>query len=584
MLALPAFAAGTALHVTVSFGLAAENYQRAFSGRFVKLTAGTNQGLTGKELGSVTAGAVVFMEPVASVNPRTASDLIADLTGRIASNISGMTASMVAAMRTQNAATGVLEWKQDVLLPNSQRGVLAWRMMVDSGGSARYGAPEVLPAEVLTLDVVYTPLNLSAILPPSWPRYADAGLLKWRLIDRNGTARTAWVTVDAAGAFDDPESTATENVDPDAGLKCLILDRTRCGGPTDVKTLMDQQGAAGAYVAYTRRLTPLYDNVADPARPGEFIQQPRISLTIDNRELRYNGCGQNLTYRNQGAYGYTLAAHAEKYLVDASLRYYPVDWSDQVRTSPTQPYDKSVAVARSYVASIGSLIISPGPTGSELVNSGDVAGITYLAPVVQSGQQSQDVTWGWTSGVYSHAHSAFSGYKITCDEDRNKIRVLVGEFSGMAPEIYAEFTPGVAGAMDSVTFGSGDLYVWGSELGITVYYDGNRTFRFKQSTTPRNSRIGGSSVATSAANNFPYVLQNVFGTLIYADGVACRPGEYLLNQPGSLYACASNAAPGWWSVTCPTGYTYQPGQCYGEYGGCDAPACSRPALDETIVW
>ncbi len=507
-LSLPAQAgAGTALHVTVSYGLAAEDYQRAFSGRFVKLTAGTGQGLTGKDLGNVTAGVVVFMDPVTSDNPRTASDLIADLTGRIASNIAGMTTSMVAAMQSQNAATGVLEWKQDVLLPNSQREVLAWRMMVDSGGSARYGTPEVLPAEVLTLDVVYTPLALSAILPPSWPRYADAGLLKWRLIDRNGTARTAWTTVDAAGAFDDPESTATENVDPDAGLKCLILDRTRCGGPTDIKTLMDQQGAAGAYVAYTRRLTPLYDNVADPARPGEFIQQPRISLTIDNRELRYNGCGQALTYRNQGAYGYTLAAHAEKYLVDATLRYYPVDWSDEARTSPTESYDKSVSVPRSDIASVGATIITPGNSGSALVNVGDVAGITYLAPIVQSGQANEGILYIAASsfGWHSKGLTAIA----LCDEETATLKFIVagisyaggGQYGGSdGYREFATFTPGTAG--NSNFTGNGEDY----PLTGTAHFDGNNTIIVTQWLTAGTGNV-------FLPFYFPVVLQNLPGGL-----------------------------------------------------------------------
>ena len=574
----PALAAGPVLHVLVSYGPAADGYQRAFTGRFIRLQTGiAGEGYAGKTLGTITANVLTILNPVTANAARPASELIADLQVKITANISTMASSMATQIRSQNASSGVMEFKQDVLLPNSQKGVLTWRLMVDSSGSVRYGNPEVLPTEALTLDLVYTPLALSAVLPPSWPQYADAGLLKWRLIDKTGSARTAWTTVDTAGVYDNPESSATENVDPDAGLKCLILDRTLCGGPTDVKTLMDQQGAAGAYVAYTRRLTPVYDNVADPAHPGEFIQQPRISLSVDNRELRYNGCGQNLTYRNQGAYGYTLAAHAEKYLVDSTLRYYPVDWSDQVGISPTEPYDKSVSVGRAEIASIGSMIITPGPTGSELVNSGDVAGIAYLAPVVQSGQQTQDVTWGWSSFVYGHAHQQFSGYKITCDEDRGKIRVLVGELSGMAPEVYAEFTPGVAGAADSVTFGSGDLYVHGSQLGITVLYDGNRTFRFKQSTRGYPGFWGGTgSLETASANTYFYVLQNVFTTLLQMDGVQCRAGEWLWNEPGSSYACVPNASQAQCSLVGNPDWGGQSWQC--TYPG------SRPALDETVTW
>jgi len=518
------------LHVLVSYGPAADGYQSAYNGRFIQLQP-DQSGYGGKTVATVASNVLVLLDHVDAGAAREPSTLIADLKASIAAKVNQTASSMVAQMRAQNSPTGVMEYKQDVLLPNSQKGVLAWRMLVDSSGAMRYGDPEVLPEESLTLDAVYTPLSLSAVLPASWPRYTDAGLLKWRLIDKNGTARTAWTSVNAAGAFDNPESTGGVAVDPDSGLKCLVLDHTQCGGPIDIKTLMDQQGAAGAYVTYTRRLAPVYDDVADPDRPGQFIQKPRITLTVDNRELRYNGCGQNLTYRNQGAYGYTLAAHAEKYLVDATLRYYPVDWSDQARTSPTEPYDKSVSVVRTDIATIGSNIISPGPTGSELVNSGDVAGITYLAPVVQTGQQSQDVTWGWSSTVYGHAHSAFSGYKITCDEDRNKIRVLVGEFSGMSPETYAEFTPGVAGTADSVTFGSGDLYVHGSQLGITVYYDGNRTFRFMQSANGYPNWVGGNgSMATAYGNYYYYVLKNVIDTLTRIDGSLCRSGETYYND------------------------------------------------------
>jgi len=467
LLAAPAFAAGPVLHVLVSYGPAAEGTQRAFTGRFIKLQTGNaGEGYAGKTLGTITANVLTILDPVTADTARPASELIAELKARIAANIGTMGSSMATQIRSQNASSGVMEYKQDVLLPNSQRGVLAWRLMVDSSGSVRYGDPEVLPVEALTLDVVYTPLNLSAVLPPSWPKYADAGLLKWRLIDKTGAARTGWTTVDAAGAYDDPESTATENVDPDAGLKCLILDRTRCGGPTDVKTLMDQQGAAGAYVAYTRRLTPLYDNVADPARPGEFIQQPRISLTVDNRELRYNGCGQNLTYRNQGAYGYTLAAHAEKYLVDATLRYYPVDWSDEARTSPTEPYDKSVSVPRSDIASVGATIITPGNSGSALVNVGDVAGITYLAPVTQNGSEfnrKSFVMGPYTGAIWSPNGGVRVGYDITCNESDGNYKVTAGVldngvpantgYSSVTSELlsgvdrnieYVYFTPGVA--------------------------------------------------------------------------------------------------------------------------------------------
>ncbi len=280
ILSTPVSAAGPVLHVLVSYGPAAGGYQRAFTGRFVKLQAGKADGYTGKSLGTISSSVLTILDPVNASSARPASDLIADLKTKIAANITNIAASMATQIRSRSASSGVMEYKQDVLLPNGQKGVLAWRLMVDSSGSVRHGDPEVLPEDALTLDVVYTPLSLSVVLPPSWPRYADAGLLKWRLIDRNGAARTNWTTIDAGGAYDNPESTATENIDPDAGLKCLILDRTRCGGPTDIKTLMDSQGAAGAYVAYTRRLTPVYDNVPDPARPGDYIQQPQISLTV----------------------------------------------------------------------------------------------------------------------------------------------------------------------------------------------------------------------------------------------------------------------------------------------------------------
>ncbi len=423
-------AAGPVLHVLTSYGLAADSYPSAYSGRFIKLQP-DQSGYGGRTVATVASNVLVLLDHVDAGAARQPSALIADLKVGIAARANLIAASMVAQMRGQNSPTGVMEFKQDVLLPNSQKGVLTWRMMVDSSGAMRYGDPEVLPEEALTLDVVYTPLSLSAALPAAWPRYADAGLLKWRLIDKTGTARTAWTSVDAAGAFDNPESTGGGAVDPDAGLKCLILDRTQCGGPIDIKTLMDQQGAAAAYVAYTRRLAPVYDDVADPNRPGEFLRRARISLSVDSRELTYNGCGQALTYRNQGAYGFTLAARSEKYLVDANLRYYPVDWADETRISPTEPYDKSVSVERAQIASIGAMIITPGGGGNELVNSADVSGIIYLAPVVQNGQDGYLMAWHQSDGILSTSHHNKDSYgnhvvtMLACDEDRGVLRYAI---------------------------------------------------------------------------------------------------------------------------------------------------------------
>jgi hypothetical protein len=519
----PAFAAGPVLHVLVSYGPAADSYPSAYNGRFIQLQP-DQSGYGGKTVATVSAAVLVLLDHVDAGAARQPSALIAELKGDIAARANLIAASMVAQMRGQNSPTGVMEFKQDVLLPNNQKGVLAWRMMVDSSGAMRYGDPEVLPEEALTLDVVYTPLSLSAALPATWPRYADAGLLKWRLIDKTGTARTAWTSVDAAGAFDNPESTGGGAVDPDAGLKCLILDRTQCGGPIDIKTLMDQQGAAAAYVAYTRRLAPVYDDVPDPAHQGEFLRKARISLSVDNRELTYNGCGQNLTYRNQGAYGFTLAARSEKYLVDANLRYYPVDWADETRISPTEPYDKSVSVARADIASIGSMIITPGGAGNELVNSVEVSGIVYLAPVVQNGQDGYLTAWKQSDGLLfttHHKDTSFGNHVVTmltCEEDRGVMRFTItgnalfrsgsGEWVMPArlptaddpvgvlqvyPAVtFAEFTPGTpAVARFRGVFGQGDM--GGMLLLGTATYDGDRTITVGdltwQSTMWKNNGI-----------------------------------------------------------------------------------------------
>jgi hypothetical protein len=497
----PAFAAGPVLHVLISYGQAAENYQSAYSGRFIQLQP-DQSGYGGKTVATVSAGVLVLLDHVDAGAARQPGALIADLKTRIAASVNPIAASMVTQMQGQNSPTGVMEFKQDVLLPNNQKGVLTWRMMVDSSGAVRYGDPEVLPEEALTLDVVYTPLSLSTVLPAAWPRYADAGLLKWRLIDKAGTARTGWTTIDAAGAFDNPESAGGGAVDPDAGLKCLILDRTQCGGPTDIKTLMDEQGAAAAYVAYTRRLAPVYDDVANPNHQGEWLRQARISLSVDNRELTYNGCGQNLTYRNQGAYGYTLAARSEKYLVDAHLRYYPVDWADETRISPTEPYDKSVSVARADIAGIGAMIITPGPVGSDLVYAPDVAGISYLAPVVQNGQDGYLMVWKQSDGILSTSHHNKDSYgnhvvtMLACDEDRAVLRFAItgnaqwrskrdggwnvlprqpsagdpfGSLHNPNAVTFAEFTQGTP----SVTAFRG---VFGQDTGVAMYLNGTATY------------------------------------------------------------------------------------------------------------
>lgn len=558
-----AASAGTALHVTVSYGPAAEGYQRAFSGEYLKVQAGTGEGLTGTTLGTVTAGVLSVMDPVPATIARPPSDLIADLITKINANISGMTSTMVAAMRGQNAATGVLEWKQDVLLPNNQKGVLAWRMMVDTGGSARYGTPEVLPADMLTLDVVYTPLALSALLPSSWPRYAEAGQLKWRLLDKNGTARTAWTSLDAHGAFDNPESTGNA-VDPDAGLKCLILDRTRCGGSTDVKTLMDQQGTVGAFVTYIRRLAPVYDYIADPDHAGEYLQQPRLSLSVDTRQLSSNGCGQSLTYQNQGTFGYTLSTKAEKYQVDAALRYFPVDWSEEVRLSPTEHYDKSVSVARADSAAMAGKIITPGPTGNDLLNASDVVGLIYLAPVTQQGNAQQGLLA--ESFAYIHGGSCGRGFYlgVRCNDSANKIEVgasiitadcgLTGDASRSRswgdggdislPYSRISFTPGVAGnaaLFASNSSGGEGNYGFGF---MNVSYDGRNRVTVSAPNTwqfAANVAYAGDTWSPMLVRVWPY-LQNVPGWPM--NGAIITPPNYMYLIGGeSLMVCGEYSCP-----------------------------------------
>lgn len=413
LLSLAVHAASPVLNITLYYGSAANGYPPTFVGQFIRLRPGNvAQGYSGEVVATVAPGSIVTMQKMDTANPRTASDLINDFKGRIASTVNQTAASMVTEMQTQNSASGSFEYRQAVLLPNSQKGELAWRLLVDSSGAVRYGDPEIVPEEPLTLDAVYTPLALSSVLPASWPKYSEAGVLKWRLIDRNGLARTAWTALNTGGAYDNPESNGGGGIDPDAGLKCLILDRTRCGGPTDIKTLMEQQGVQMAYVAYTRRLIPVYDNVPDPAQPGQYLQQARISLSVDERTLAYNGCGNNVSYRNRGRYGYTLAASSEKYLVDAQLRYYAVDWADESRISPTESYDKSVNLAWSDAARAPGWLITPGVTAADgIIAVSDVSGIVYLAPVTQGARPVVERTFSPPLGGNGLPIIAAQGYQ-----------------------------------------------------------------------------------------------------------------------------------------------------------------------------
>lgn len=257
-----------------------------------------------------------------------------------------------------------------------------------------YGDPIVIPGEPTYIYAIYTPKNVASGLPAGWA-YPNAGTLRYQVLKaKDNSLVQDWVTVNVNGVYDDPIQTVNSGaqVDPDAGLKCLVNSTSGgCAtGYTDLVTLLGQTGSVAAVLDYTRQLQPTMQNNADGT------VSPKSAVSYDQRNWSWTTC----TYQNVGSLGMELNAQTDRYMVMPNGKYSQMGMSSQRTQAPTQPFNISAGVAPGYVPSLSAYVFDTVTPGNPITQAGAIPSITYLAPISETGSSTptQSITLNSNQG------------------------------------------------------------------------------------------------------------------------------------------------------------------------------------------
>lgn len=319
--------------------------------------------------------------PVAYGTP-TLSNLLATSAAYSRTIVNSVTNQLKAAIKTSNAGSAIFQYDQEVQVqgqPTTPPPHLVWTLFVDASGRVFYGDPIVIPGEPTYIYAIYTPKNVASGLPAGWA-YPNAGTLRYQVLKaKDNSLVQDWVTVNVNGVYDDPIQTVNSGaqVDPDAGLKCLV-NSTSGGcvtGYADLVTLLGQTGSVAAVLDYTRQLQPTMQNNADGT------VSPKSAVSYDQRNWSWTSC----TYQNVGNLGMELNAQTDRYMVMPNGRYSQMGTASQRTQAPTQPFNISAGVAPSYVPSLSAYVFDTVTPGNPITQAGAIPNITNLAPISESG-------------------------------------------------------------------------------------------------------------------------------------------------------------------------------------------------------
>lgn len=319
--------------------------------------------------------------PVAYGTPTLAS-LLATSAAYSRTIINSVTNQLKAAIKTSNAGSAIFQYDQEVQVqgqPTTPPPHLVWTLFVDASGRVFYGDPIVIPGEPTYIYAIYTPKNVASGLPTGWA-YPNAGTLRYQILkSKDNSLVQDWVTLNVNGVYDDPIQTVNSGaqVDPDAGLKCLV-DKSSGGcvtGYTDLVTLLGQTGAVATVLDYTRQLQPTMQNNADGT------VSPKAAVSYDQRNWSWTTC----TYQNIGNLGMELNAQTDRYLVMPTGKYSLMGQASQKSQAPTQPFNISAGVSPSYVSTLSSYVFDPISAGNPITQAGAIPGVVNLSPITESG-------------------------------------------------------------------------------------------------------------------------------------------------------------------------------------------------------
>lgn len=246
-----------------------------------------------------------------------------------------------------------------------------WSGVVDSGGKAMYGRPQIIDADPLIVDVTYWPKSVDATLPADWA-YPHAGKAQWRLLNKNFEAVTGYAEVDLGGAFD---ADLSENDEP---FNCLVDHRNSgCAPGFDVRQLILDNGASGAVLQYAQKLAPVYEAIDTGAEEAEA--RPVTAYLYEDRVLT---CEKLI---NKGAIGYALEANIEQFFVTPDEPVYTAQWigrSSQQALSETKDFYVEAPLALLGDAHPASILLSPLQDGALWPVGGENAQkAVYIAPL-----------------------------------------------------------------------------------------------------------------------------------------------------------------------------------------------------------
>jgi len=326
-----------------------------------------------------------------------------------------LTQQLTAYGKSKGAGLVSFNFDQEVALPGVVNTVrLFWTLsIVDS--KPIYGNPIIVNSSPYLLYAIYFSKNVMTGLPAQFANVAG-GQLQYQLIKTDGTPISTMTTVDTGGIFDASQPTSSNaGVDADAGLKCLINPANAVGcAPSNISivSLINQTSSTSAILDYVRMVAPIYKTVTNG--DGSISQIAQMSLNVTARNLTANTC--HYTYQNQGNYAYDLSTQVDRYYVQPDGNYSRVNQYIGETWSPAVSYDYTAKVLPTQVPSLSSEIIDPTGLTNNLINISDIAILTSLAPIADTGKFNQGLgSWSsqcliWRAWVsFSAACDASSG-------------------------------------------------------------------------------------------------------------------------------------------------------------------------------
>ena len=282
--------------------------------------------------------------------------------------IEAQVARLASQIRFYMLANGIgfawFNYDQKVRVANNPQPMhLVWSVALDQQERAIYGDPRLVPERPSILYATYTPYSVMTGLPQDFA-YAGAGYLDWILVDYTFQPLSGWTDINTGGAFDDPQLSSGVSSDPNQGLECLMDESGNTGCSTaypDIRSLINQNGAAMGLVDVVATLQPVWDEVAN--KKGGVDQVAELGVSVDTRTWKnaqtlffiYPAGGA--TFSETGRIGYALEENVDRYVYRPQTDTYDfINRFTTVALSPTQNFSKSVRFNRTQNAACSSYI------------------------------------------------------------------------------------------------------------------------------------------------------------------------------------------------------------------------------------